>query len=478
MKKEIPLGQSREVVEEMAEKIEQTLNAFDVPIKVVKAIEGLHSYHFHLKTLKPVRMKAIESFEQDLRYALGSSKVEIQAPIPDEVLIGISVPKSDSIPMLLWSDAVEAEEFADSGYLVVPLGQDEFGEEVNLKIPRLPHVLIGGATGSGKTVLLYSIINSLMLKHSPDEVRFIFADPKRWSLVQYNGIPHLLTPVITDAKRVILALKHCIKEMERRLDIFLENRILNISSYHTSIYQPAIEKFKKRGSREDERDDLPEPLPYIVIVLDELSDLMAAYPKELEACIVRLAQKSRTVGIHLILSTQRPSVNVVTGLMKANIPTRIAFQVTSSIDSRTILDQSGAEKLLGNGDMLYINAEMLQPARIQGYYISDEEMLKNIELIRMKYDMPELDSIQFSNNNSTNGAFFSNDEEDEDDDLYEDVKAVVVETGKASTSFLQRKFGIGYSRSAKLIDLLEERGVIGPSNGSEPRKVLIPKEED
>lgn len=461
MKNSTSGGRGREGVEEMAEKIEQTLNAFDVPIKVVNAIEGLHSYHFYLKTLKPIRMKTIESFEPDLRYALGSSKVEIQAPIPDEVLIGITVPKSDSVPLLPWSDAVQTDEFKDSGDLVVPLGQGEFGEEEFLDIKRAPHLLIGGTTGSGKSVLLHSIINSLLVKYSPDELRFMFVDPKRWDLVQYNGIPHLMTPVITDAKRVILALKQIINEMERRLDIFLEFQCLNISAYHENVYKNPSHKKSS-----------PEPLPYILVVIDELSDLMSMYPRELEACIVRLTQKSRTVGIHLVLSTHHTSSNVVTALMKANIPTRIAFQTISSTDSRTILDQAGAEKLLGNGDMLILRPDSPRPVRLQGYFISHDDISQNMQKMIKKYGRSEenlLESIKLGNT----ASFY--DDEDDGDDLFEEVKQAVIASGKASTSYLQRKFGIGYSRSARLIDILEEHGVIGPGTGSKPREVLQKK---
>lgn len=459
MKKDIPFSNRREVVDEMAEKIEQTLNAFDIPIKVVKAIEGLHEYHFHLKTLKPVRMRTIESFEQDLRYALGSSTVEIQAPLPDETLIGITVPKKSTVPLLPWSEALKTKGYTESGDLVVPLGHDEFNEEVFLSIRDLPHLLVGGVTGSGKSVLVHSIINALILKHRPDQLRFILIDPKRTELTVYEKIPHLLTEIILDPKKVIISLKWCIREMERRLDVLQKNRCQNIASY-----------LKIAGHNPKHADEKVEPMPYIVVIIDEISDLMAAYPKELETNVVRLLQMSRAVGIHLITTTQRPSVNVVTGSMKANIPTRIAFQVLSQIDSRTILDQSGAEKLTGKGDMLYLSYDAPRPRRIQGYYLSEQEIKENVKNTIKKYGVKDVDETITKR---PNVDIFMSDDDAVDDDLYEEAKEAVIKSGKASTSLLQRTLSVGYSRAARLIDLLEENGIISPADGSRPRDVIV-----
>jgi len=464
MKKNIPPTQNREVVDAMAESIEQTLNAFDVPIKVVEAIEGLHNYHFHLKTLKPIRMRVIESFEQDLRYALGSDKVEIQAPIPDQNLIGITIPKKQSVLVLPWREAVTSARFLTSGDLVVPLGRSEFGEDEFLHIQDLPHLLIGGTTGSGKTELLHSIINSLIIKHGAGQCRFILVDLKRTELHAYSKLPHLLTEVIHDPKKVVIALKWCIKEMERRLDVLVEHGCQNISSYHKNVSR----KFKGKGTP-------PEPMPFIMVVIDELADLMALYPKEIEACLVRLAQMSRAVGIHLILSTQRPTVNVVTGLIKANIPTRIALQVASQVDSRTILDQGGAEKLVGKGDMLFLSSKEPYPKRMQGYYLSEEEVQENIAVMIQKYEAEIHDTVSLepSSNN-----FFSTDEDFDYDAMYEQAKALALELGKISTSYIQRRLKIGYSRAVKFIDMLEERGVITEASGSKPREVVTPVPED
>jgi S-DNA-T family DNA segregation ATPase FtsK/SpoIIIE len=298
-------------------------------------------------------------------------------------------------------------------------------------------------------------------------------DPKLVELTSYNGIPHLLAPVITDAKKTILMLKWAIKEMERRYEILQTEKVRDIESYHQNIYQPAI---KKKAGDED-HGDIPEPLPNIVIVIDELADLMSAYPRELEACIVRLTQKSRAIGIHLIIATQRPEVKVITGLIKANMPTRLALKVNSLIDSRTIIDQSGAEKLLGGGDLLFVSQESSKPKRLQSPLITEGEMRKVVDYLKNQAEAHELDSVNLEGNNnrdSSPDAFFDSVEDgDDEDDLYEDAKTAVLEGGRASTSYLQRKLRVGYSRAARLMDILEERGVIGPQDGAKPREILM-----
>jgi len=306
-------------------------------------------------------------------------------------------------------------------------------------------------------------------------------DPKRVELTLYKNIPHLLTPVITDAKKAILALKWAIKEMERRYEILEKRTVRDIQSYHKNIYEPAFAKINEKSS-EEAKDNLPEKMPYIVIIIDELADIMQAYPRELEAAIVRLTQMSRAVGIHLILSTQRPSVNVITGLIKANVPTRVALQVASQIDSRTILDQVGAEKLLGAGDMLYLSGSMSKPHRIQAAYISEKEVKDIVNFLKKSYEdaMPDEIDINLSNKDS-NVLFESILDEDIDNDsdaLYGDAKVAVIEAGKASTSYLQRRLRIGYSRAARLIDELENKGIIGPANGSKAREILLDAESE
>lgn len=349
------------------------------------------------------------------------------------------------------------------------IGRDITGTPHYVNIAKMPHGLIAGATGSGKSVAIHAVITSLLYRNGPNQLRFIMVDPKRVELTLYNGIPHLLTPVITDPKKCIMALKWAAKEMDRRYNILEAEQVRDVESYHKTIFEPA----KKKGAA-----DMPEAMPYIVIVIDELADIMQSFPRELEAAIVRLAQMSRAVGIHLILSTQRPSVNVITGLIKANVPTRMALQVASQIDSRTILDGMGAESLLGAGDMLYLSADMQKPVRLQTAYISEGEVKKVVSYIK-QHNAGTLGGLDLGNGN--NGApqepndammFSSGGDDDSDDDMYMDAKAAVEEAGRASTSYLQRKLRIGYSRAARLMDILEERGVIGPADGSRPRDIL------
>jgi len=354
---------------------------------------------------------------------------------------------------------------------MVTLGRDVDGNAIFSNVAKMPHILIAGATGSGKSVTIHAFINSLLFRNGPNTMRFVMIDPKRVELTLYNGIPHLLTPVITDAKKAILSLKWLTKEMERRYNVLEEHRVRDISSYHESVVG------KSDVVRSTENPDAPETMPYIIVVIDELADIMSTYPRELEAAIVRLAQMSRAVGIHLILSTQRPSVNVITGLIKANIPARVALQVASQIDSRTILDTSGAEKLLGAGDMLFQSGDMGKPKRIQSAFISEKEVKKVTEFLRRNDDGSADSGIVIDLGSTENGGSgLSFDDADEiDDDLFEDARETVIRAGKASTSYLQRKLRIGYSRAARLMDILEEQGIIGPADGSKPRDVLIPR---
>ena len=365
------------------------------------------------------------------------------------------------------------KQFSDeSKPLLVGLGRDITGIAHFSNIAKMPHLLIAGATGSGKSVSIHALITSLLFRNGPGTLRMIMVDPKRVELTLYNNIPHLLHPVITEPKKAILALKWLAKEMDRRYDLLQAHAVRDIQSYHENV----VAAWDENEAEEDE--EAPDQMPYIVVVIDELADIMQTYPRELEAGIVRLAQMSRAVGIHLVLSTQRPSVNVITGLIKANVPARIALQVASQIDSRTIIDQPGAEKLLGAGDMLYLGGEMSKPHRIQTAFISENEVKKVADYIK-KNNEANLDDIALTGNaNESPNAAFSATFEDDDagDDLYEDAKQTVIEAGKASTSFLQRKLRVGYARAARLIDLLEDKGVIGPGDGAKPREVLVGNE--
>lgn len=457
--------------------IKRTLKKFNIDVEMDEVTIGSSVTRYAIKPAEGVKLEKIVGLQTNLEYALAASPIRIEAPIPGKSLVGIEVPNKQK-QMIGLASLFSSPQYTDSPKpLYIALGKNITGDAQFADIARMPHGLIAGTTGSGKSVAIHNVIISLLFRNSPDQLRLILVDPKRVELTLYNGIPHLLTPVITDAKKVIMSLKWSIKEMERRLDVLQNHRVQNISSYHESVYHPAKQKFEEAGSPEEERELLPEPLPYIVIIIDELADLMTAYPKELEACIVRLAQMSRAVGIHLILSTQRPSVNVITGLIKANVPSRIALQVASQIDSRTILDQSGAEKLLGRGDMLFLSSESPKPMRIQSAFVTTDEVTKVVEYLKEQDSAQSLTTIDLEHDaQKSNDAIFSSmvddDGGDNDDDLYEEARVAVLEAGKASTSYLQRKLRVGYSRAARLIDLLEERGVIGPGEGSKPRTIL------
>jgi S-DNA-T family DNA segregation ATPase FtsK/SpoIIIE len=448
--------------------IKRTFLNFGISVEMDEVSVGPTVTRYAIKPAEGVRLSKIVGLQNNLELALAAHPVRIEAPIPGKSLVGIEVPNAAKAMVGLGGVLSAPEWTASSKPILAGLGRDITGTPHYVNIAKMPHGLIAGATGSGKSVAVHAIITSLLYRNGPNQLRFIMIDPKRVELTLYNGIPHLLTPVITDPKKTIMALKWAAKEMDRRYNILEGERVRDIDSYHKTVFEPA----KKKG-----REDLPEAMPYIVIVIDELADIMQTYPRELEAGIVRLAQMSRAVGIHLVLSTQRPSVNVITGLIKANVPTRMALQVSSQIDSRTILDGGGAEQLLGAGDMLYLSSDMQKPVRIQTAYIAEGEVKKIVDYIK-KNNAGSLGALDLGNPNAVNqnepndAMTFAMDDDDADDDLYMDAKAAVEEAGRASTSYLQRKLRIGYSRAARLMDILEERGVIGPADGSRPRDVL------
>ena len=458
--------------------IKRTLQTFGILVEMDEVSIGPSVTRYSLKPAEGVRISKIMSLQNNLELALAAHPVRIEAPIPGKSLVGIEVPNTQK-SMVGMGSLLSSPEFTDSPKpLLVALGKDISGVSHFANIAKMPHILIAGTTGSGKSVMIHALITSLLFRNSPEQLRFIMIDPKRVELTLYNSIPHLLTPVITDAKKAILSLKWAAKEMQRRYEILQGEKVRDISSYHESIYKPALKKYdalKAKGPvTEEDEHDLPEPLPYIIIIMDELADIMQEYPRELEASIVRLAQMSRAVGIHLILSTQRPSVNVVTGLIKANIPGRIALKVASQIDSRTIIDQAGAEKLLGAGDMLYISGEISKPIRIQSPWITEGEVKSIVEYLASQSSAHNRDSIDLENaGKEHSNAIFEGmvEDEDADDALYEEAKAIVLKDKKASTSYLQRRLRIGYSRAARLIDILEERGVVGKQDGSRPREI-------
>lgn len=454
--------------------IKRTLQNFGIQVEMDEASIGPTVTRYSMKPAEGVRLSKIIALQSNLELALAVSPVRIEAPIPGKSLVGIEVPNI-SRTTLGMAPIITDEEYVNSTKpLLVALGRTITGAPLFTDLARMPHLLVAGTTGAGKSVTIHDLIVSMLYRCGPERLRFIMVDPKRVELTLYNTIPHLLTPVITDAKKAILALKWLAKEMDRRYNILEAEKVRDISSYHENILAPALEKAALGGTNEK---PLPEAMPYIVVIVDELADIMQAYPRELESGIVRLAQMSRAVGIHLILSTQRPSVKVITGLIKANIPGRIALQVSSQIDSRTILDMGGAEKLLGAGDMLFLSGDMSKPRRIQAPYISEGELKKIVAHLAKMSEGTLPSEIDFSESRMSNGtdAIFSSmigDEDNEQDELYNDAKKTILEAGKASTSYLQRKLGIGYARAARLMDLLEDRGVIGPADGAKPRTVI------
>ncbi|MDO8575542.1 MAG: DNA translocase FtsK [bacterium] len=455
--------------------IKRTLQNFGINVEMDEVSIGPSVTRYALKPAEGVKLSKIVSLNSDLALALAAHPIRIEAPIPGKSLVGIEVPNSMKSLVGL-ATLLSADDFQKSEKpLMVSLGKSISGKCYFANLAKAPHMLIAGATGSGKSVTIHTIITSLLFRNSPEMLKFIFIDPKRVELTLYNKIPHLLTPVITDAKKAILSLRWAGREMNRRYDILESHTCRDIDSYHKNILAPALEKARKENALSEE---LPETMPYIAIVMDELADIMQTYPRELESAVVKLAQMSRAVGIHLILSTQRPSVNIITGLIKANIPTRVALQVSSQIDSRTILDQGGAEKLLGAGDMLYLGAEMPNPVRLQSAFISENEVKKVVKYLVDAYKDELYEKINLDGKDAESepgsGAIFSA-SIDEDDDLYGEARRIILESGKASTSYLQRKLRIGYSRAARLMDLLEQKGAIGPSDGSRAREVIDPE---
>lgn len=457
--------------------IKRTLKEFGINVEMDAVEIGPTVTRYALKPAQGVKISRIVGLQQELQLNLSSSSLRIEAPIPGKSLVGIEIPNRTRSTIGL-ATLLKTPDFTDSPHpLLVALGKDVTGGVHFANIARMPHALIAGTTGSGKSIAIHNLIISLLFRNSPEQLRLIMVDPKRVELTLYEGIPHLLAPVITEPKKALMMLKWAVKEMERRYDILQSEKIQNLDSYHTNVYQPAKKAWEEAGSNEEEQANLPEPLPYIVVFMDELADLMHAYPKELEASIVRLAQMSRAVGIHLLLATQRPSVNIITGTIKANIPTRIALNVASQIDSRTILDQVGAEKLLGKGDLLYLSSDTPLSIRLQSAFVSEDEVKNVVSYLKKQDTAATLDAISLEEQSGGTGDSFSQfineDDSEDDDELYEEAKRVVIENKKASTSFLQRRLRIGYSRAARLIDIMEDRGIIGPQDGAKPRTILV-----
>lgn len=444
--------------------IKKTLENFEIPVEMSEINVGPTVTQYTLKPADGIKLSKITTLSNDLALALASHPIRIEAPIPGKPLVGIEIPNRIRAQVRL-RDLIAHPRFQNSfSNLAFVLGRDVSGNPLYADLARMPHLLVAGSTGTGKTIMLNSLILCLIYRNSPEILRFILIDPKRVEFSIYSELPHLLSPVIFDAQKTINVLKWLIAEMERRFDILSSNGSRDVASYN--------EKVLRQGE---------QPLPYIVLIIDELADLMAARGRDMEAGIVRLAQMARAVGIHLVVATQRPSVEVITGLIKANITSRITFQVASQVDSRTVLDMAGAEKLLGLGDMLFVSAEIVKPKRIQGAYVAEREVKRVVDWLKSKIIPPLISPAPLlTEENLEEGAVLSREIEFEtgEDPLYGEAKRVVIEARKASASLLQRKLRIGYARAARLIDIMEERGVVGPGEGAKPREVYIKTEEE
>ena len=445
-----------------ANKLEDTLMSFGVEAKVLQVTKGPSVTRFEIQPSQGVKVSKIVNLQDDIALGLAASAVRMEAPIPGKSAIGIEVPNKKQTPVFL-REVLDSKEFQESTKKIsFALGKDITGACIVGDLSEMPHMLIAGATGSGKSVCINSLIVSLLYKYSPDEIKLLMIDPKVVELSIYNGIPHLLIPVVTEPKKAAGALNWAVNEMDKRYELFTKYKVKNIKSYNQQV----------------DKGFISEKLPYIVLIVDELADLMMTCPNDVEDYICRLAQKARAAGIHLIIATQRPSVDVITGVIKANIPSRISFAVSSGVDSRTILDQTGAEKLLGRGDMLYSPMGANKPLRIQGAFISEEEVENVVDFIKSSEEEVNYreEIIEHINNENLSSSSHSGDSEENDELLDEAIK-LVVEYQQASTSFIQRKLRIGFNRASRIMEELEAKGIISERDGSKPRQVLIAKEE-
>ncbi|MBI2033602.1 MAG: hypothetical protein HYT13_00680 [Candidatus Liptonbacteria bacterium] len=437
--------------------IKRTLENFGMAVEMSEVNIGPTVTRYTLKPAEGVKLSKITALNQDLALALAAHPIRIEAPIPGKSLVGIEVPNRAAALVRLGS-LMSYPEFQNSGLLTFALGRDVNGDPILADIEDMPHLLIAGATGSGKSVVIHSLITSLLYKNSPATLKLVLIDPKRVELSVYEGLPHLVSPIITHSKKAAAVFRWVLSEMERRYEL--------------------LESAGRRDIQGYNKDNSRDPIPYLLIIVDELADLMTSYGREVEGSVIRLAQMARATGLHLVLSTQRPSVEVLTGLIKANITSRIALQVASQVDSRTILDASGAEKLLGGGDLLFISAKLSKPKRIQGSYVSEEEILRVVDFIKDENRVrEESQAIDFNGDTSalSEDIFEGSSEEDE---LYEEAVEVVVRAKKASASLLQRRLKVGYARAARLLDLMEEAGVVGPGEGAKPREVFLERIPD
>lgn len=463
-----PKSQSKEknIVRKNIRILEDTFKSFNIDVKVERAEIGPSVTKYEVKPAVGVRVNRISNLADDLALALAAKDVRIEAPIPGKSLVGIEVPNSE-IATVSFRELWEQSKTDPNKLLEVPLGKAVDGSACSFDLGRMPHLLVAGSTGSGKSVAVNGIISSILMKARPDQVKFLMVDPKMVELSVYNDIPHLLIPVVTNPRKAAKALQKVVDEMENRYELFSKFGVRNIAGYNAKVEDWNAQSQEKQI-----------PLPLIVVIVDELADLMMVASKEVEDAIIRLGQKARAAGIHMILATQRPSVDVISGLIKANVPSRVAFAVSSGTDSRTILDENGAEKLLGRGDMLFKPIDENHPVRLQGSFISDDDVERIVTFIKDQasadydesFDPGEVSENDFGGASSANGG------SSEGDPLFEEAKALVLETQKASASMIQRRLSVGFNRATRLMEELEEAGVIGPAEGTKPRKVLMTQE--
>ena len=451
--------------------LEQVFADFGVEGKVVAINIGPAVTQYEMEIKAGTKVSKILSLNREVALALGARDVRIQAPIPGKKTVGVELPNKVTSIVTVREILEAVPKSKDDSKLLAVLGRDILGNPIYFEINKTPHLLVAGTTGSGKSICINSIIISLIMRTRPEEVKLVLVDPKKVELSVYNGEPHLLAPVVTEPRKANIALKKIIVEMERRYDLFSDNGVKNIAGYNTLV--------EKKNETLLEEQKLRK-LPYIVVIIDELADLMLVAAKEVEDSITRITQMARAAGIHLIVATQRPSTDVITGLIKANIPSRISFAVSNSIDSRTILDMVGAEKLLGKGDMLFLPLGENTPLRVQGTYISEDE-ISNVVNYAIAQQKAHYDNTLLMDDEEMNATSMVDSKDATEEPLYNEIVEFVVTQGKASASLLQRRFRLGYNRAARAIDLLEERGIVGPSNGSKPREVLVkiePKNND
>ena len=461
---------NQDSIKENVTELEKVIKDFGVEGKVVAANIGPSVTQYELEIKSGTRLSKITALNKEIALELGARDVRIQAPIPGKKTVGIELPNKSIMPVSIREILEAVPKSKDNSKLLVALGKSIMGDSVWCEIDKTPHLLVAGSTGSGKSVCINSMITSILMRTKPDEVKLVLVDPKKVELSMYNGVPHLLTPVVTDPKKANIVLQKIVKIMEDRYDLFEGSKTKNIAGYNAYVD-------KKNESLPD--DEKLNRLPYIVVIIDELADLMLVAAKEVEDSIMRITQMARAAGIHLIVATQRPSTDVITGVVKANIPSRISFAVSSSIDSRTILDMSGAEKLLGKGDMLFLPQGESIPTRVQGTFVSDDEIKAVVDYTISQQKAMYDTSLTISDEDK--GATTMVEDDDYEEPLYNEIREFVITQGKASASLLQRRFRLGYNRAARCIDLLEERGIVGPPNGSKPREVLVKlekKEED